>query len=91
MKEDCISTILNWPEPEFVCEVQSFLVFTTFYRRFVKGFSSIAQPLTDITKEAAQKTKKDLALRNKDFDAGGSQILSRVGSYFHHLSVPGSF
>ena len=67
MEEDCISTILNWPEPESVCEVQSFLGFANFYRRFVKEFSRIAHPLTDMTKGAAQRTKKDLALRKKDF------------------------
>ncbi len=32
MEEDRISTIFNWPEPEFVCEVQSFLGFANFYR-----------------------------------------------------------
>ena len=53
MEEDCISTILNWPEPESVLEVQSFLGFANFYRRFVKGFSRIAHPLTDMTKGVA--------------------------------------
>ena len=67
MEEDRISTILNWPEPESVREVQSFLGFANFYRRFVKGFSRIAHPLTDTTKGVAQRTKKDLALRKKDF------------------------
>ncbi len=67
MEENRISTILNWPEPESVCYVQSFLGFANFYRRFVKGFSRIAYLLTDMTKGAAQRTKKDLALRKKDF------------------------
>ena len=67
MEEDHISTILNWPEPESVREVQSFLGFANFYRRFVKEFSRIAHPLTDTTKREAQRTKKDLALRKKDF------------------------
>ncbi len=67
MEEDRISTILNWPEPESVCEVQSFLGFANFYRRFVKRFSRIRHPLTNTTKGAAQRTKKDLALRRKDF------------------------
>ncbi len=53
IEEDRISTILNWPEPESVWEVQSFLGFANFYRRFVKGFFRIARPLTDITKKAA--------------------------------------
>ncbi len=67
IEEDRNSTILNWPEPESVREVQSFLGFPNFYRRFVKEFSRIAYPLTDTTKGGAQGTKKDLALRKKDF------------------------
>ncbi len=58
MEEDRIFTILNWPEPESVCEVQSFLGFANFYLRFVKEFSRIAHPLTDMTKEAAKRTIK---------------------------------
>ncbi len=67
MEEDRISIILNWPEPESVREVQSFLGFANFYCRFVKEFSRIAYPLTDMTKGATQRTKNDLALRKKDF------------------------
>ncbi len=67
MEEDCISTILNWPEPESVREVQSFLGFANIHRRFIKEFSTIAHSLTDTTKGAAQRTKKDLALQKKDF------------------------
>ncbi len=66
MEEDRISTILNWPEPESVREVQSFLGFANFYRRFVKGFSRLAHSLTDTTEGAAQRKKKDLALRKED-------------------------
>ena len=50
MEEDQISTILNWPEPESVRDVQSFLGFANFYLRFVKGFSRIALSLTDMTR-----------------------------------------
>ncbi len=32
MEKDRISTILNWPEPESVRGVQSFLRFANFYR-----------------------------------------------------------
>ncbi len=67
MGEDCISTILNCPKPESVREVQSFLGFTNFYCRFVKRFSRISHLLTDMTKGAVQRTKKDLALRKTDF------------------------
>ncbi len=67
MEEDCISTILNCPEPESVREVQSFLGFANIYHRFIKEFSTIAHSLTDTTKGAAKRTKKDLALQKKDF------------------------
>ncbi len=67
MEKDRFFTILNWPEPESVRGIQSFLGFAHFYRQFVKGFSKIAHLLTDTTKEEMQRTKKDLALRKKDF------------------------
>ena len=35
----------DWPEPKTVTEVQCFLGFTSFYRRFTKGFAGIAKPL----------------------------------------------
>ncbi len=67
MEEDHISTILNWQEQKSVREVQSFLRFANFYLQFVKGFSRIAHPLTDTTKKATQRTKKDLTFQKKDF------------------------
>ena len=74
MKEDRISTILNWPEPESVREVQSFLRFSNFYCRFVKEFFIKAHSITDMSKMAAKKTKKYLALRKKDFLTLEAQI-----------------
>lgn len=50
MEDDCIFTILNWPESESVHEIQSFLRFANFYRQFVKEFFRIAHPLIDMTK-----------------------------------------
>ncbi len=51
MEGDSISTNLNWQEPESVRDIQSFLGFANFYRRFVKEISRIADPLTDMTNE----------------------------------------
>ncbi len=67
MEKYRISTILNWTELGSIREVQSFLGFANFYRRFVKEFSRIAHPLMDTTKGEAKRTNKDLALRKKDF------------------------
>ncbi len=67
MEKNPISTILNWLEPESVCEIRSFLGFANFYCKFVKKFSKIANVLTDMSKKVAKTTKKDLALRKTDF------------------------
>ena len=49
--ESKIKTILEWPTPETPRDVRSFLGLCSFYRRFVWGFSNIAAPLTELTKE----------------------------------------
>ena len=42
--------VAEWPVPSNRKEVQSFLGFTNFYQRFIKGFFHIARPLFDLTK-----------------------------------------
>jgi len=46
-----LDEIRAWSTPEKVVDVQSFMGFANFYRRFIKGFSKIAKPLTDLTKK----------------------------------------
>ena len=41
-----VNTILKWPEPRNVKDIQSFLGFANFYRRFINGYSEMIQPLT---------------------------------------------
>src|SRR4051812_43337083 len=41
--------ILRWPVPTTVKEVQSFLGFANFYRRFIQNYSHIARPLHNLT------------------------------------------
>ncbi|KAL5840126.1 hypothetical protein ACOSQ4_012734 [Xanthoceras sorbifolium] len=43
-----IEAIVEWKPPKNVAEVRSFLGLAGYYRRFVKGFSSIASPLTKL-------------------------------------------
>ena len=56
MEEDKVKAILKWPEPRNVKETQSFLELANYYRKFIKGYSKIAELLTNLT-------KKDLAFR----------------------------
>jgi len=41
--------IEEWPVPQQVCDVQLFLGAMNFWRKFISNFSSIAQPLHDLT------------------------------------------
>jgi hypothetical protein len=45
-----LKAIQDWPLPRMVKEVQKFLGFCNFYRRFVKDYSHIARPLFNLTK-----------------------------------------
>ena len=38
MESDRIAAIRNWPTPTTVKEVQRFLGFAHYYRRFIQGF-----------------------------------------------------
>ena len=51
-----VKTILQWKRPETVTEVRSFLGMAGYYRRFVKDFSIIAKPLTNLTKKGEKFT-----------------------------------
>jgi hypothetical protein len=43
-----IEAVLEWKPPKNVTEIRSFLGLAGYYRRFVKGFSSIAAPMTKL-------------------------------------------
>lgn len=49
-----IKAVELWPQPTNVNEIQQFLGLCNYYRRFVKGFAKIAQPLTDMTKKGVR-------------------------------------
>ncbi len=57
---DKIAAVANWRRPQTLQELRSFLGFASYYRRFVKGFSRIAEPLNALVAEVirVQKTKR---------------------------------
>jgi hypothetical protein len=44
-----VQAVVEWPEPCHKRDVQQFLGFMNFYRRFIEGFSGIAKPLSALT------------------------------------------
>jgi transposase InsO family protein len=46
-----ISGITKWPQPRKLKELQSFLGFCNFYRRFIQNYSHIARPLFALSKK----------------------------------------
>src|SRR5260221_258208 len=47
-----VSAIVDWPEPQKVWDVQAFLGFATFSRRFIHDYSEISLPLNHLCKKS---------------------------------------
>ena len=46
MDPEKIKTILDWEQPRNLTEVQGFVGFCNFYRRFIRGFSKLVKLLS---------------------------------------------
>ena len=46
-----LNGIRDWPIPKMVKDVRSFPGFGNFYRKFIRGFADLAQPLNELLKK----------------------------------------
>ncbi|KAJ9515886.1 hypothetical protein QJQ45_016944 [Haematococcus lacustris] len=49
-----VKVVAEWPQPRGLKELQAFLGLCNFFRRFIRGYSSVAAPLTDLTRQDKQ-------------------------------------
>ena len=68
MDSERVKTIKDWEAPKTYRDVQVFLGFCNFYRRFIRNYSAIAQPLTGLLKGSIKGRKSgDLTLSGVSF------------------------
>ena len=46
-----VKAVLDWHRPQSVHGIRSFLGLASYYRKFIRGFSQLAKPLTDLTRD----------------------------------------
>jgi hypothetical protein len=54
MEPDRVTTIMEWPVPIWVQDIQIFLGFANFYRRFINGYSRVTNPITFLIRKTNQ-------------------------------------
>ena len=55
-----IRAILEWPSPKNIIELRGFIGICTYYRKFVKGFSKLNSPLTNLNKKDSFKWDEEV-------------------------------
>jgi hypothetical protein len=86
MDAERVRSISGWPTPRSYREVQVFLGFANFYRRFIWGYSQIARPLNNLLSggevEPGRKGKKVIVRGPWRWDPAASQAFEDLKTAF---------
>ena len=92
MEAERIEVVKEWLKPKLVRDIQVFLGFANFYRRFIQGFNKIVAPLTSMLKTTVSSqvliANKVLIINEVDVVEGGDKSiekdekLSKIGKLF---------
>jgi hypothetical protein len=69
-----VKVVLKWERLANVTEIRSFLVLMRYCRRFIKGFSIIASPLTKLTRKEVK------FIWSKEYEEGFQKLKERLTS-----------
>jgi hypothetical protein len=56
-----VQTVLEWPRPRSVRDVRGFLGLAGYYRRFIKNYRAIAEPLTRLLRKTGFRWSDEAA------------------------------
>ena len=59
METNKVKVVKKWKTPTKIKEVESFLGFANFYKRFIKNFSHTAKPLNDLKDKKEWKWREE--------------------------------
>ena len=76
-----IKIVVEWQTPPSLRDVQCFLAFANFYRKFIQDYSKIILPLTHLTKKGQAflwSNEADIAFRHLKKAFTSAPILAHV-------------
>lgn len=80
MDPERVRTIEEWPKPTSYRELQVFLGFANFYRRFIEGYSRIVAPLTSLFQGMKKGVKTGVFVWKSEQEAAFQQLRSTFGT-----------
>jgi len=81
-----VTAIKEWPTPHCLRDVRAFYGLASYYRKFVKSFATIAEPLTRLTKKGTKFVWTDDA--QQDFDKLKQALIDTSTLSFPYPNIP---
>jgi RNase H-like domain found in reverse transcriptase/Reverse transcriptase (RNA-dependent DNA polymerase)/Integrase zinc binding domain/Chromo (CHRromatin Organisation MOdifier) domain len=87
MDKSRVESIAEWPQPASYHDVQVFLGFANFYRRFIEGYARVASPLSSLLKGSHNGKKSGPFIWNQDADVAFRRLrecFTQASLLIHH-------